>query len=114
MLTMFYCIQLFMYSVADCAHLQEDLNMLYQWSVTWLMDFNPLKCKFLQITNKKNPIAYCYYIGNFIIKQVAHSKYLGVTIDEKLTWNEHILAITSKAQQINAFYIETFISVSSY
>ena len=99
------------YSAADCAHLQEDLNLLYQWSATWLMDFNPLKCEFLQITNKKNPIAYCYYIGNSIIKQVAYSKYLGVTIDEKLTWNEHILAITSKARQINAFYIETFISV---
>ena len=39
------------YSAADCAHLQEDLNLLYQWSVTWLIDFNPLKCKFLGITN---------------------------------------------------------------
>ena len=96
------------YSVADCAHLQEDLNLLYQWSVTWLMDFNPLKCEFLRVTNKKNPTDYCYYIGNSIIKQVAHSKYLGVTIDEKLTWNEHILAITSKARQINAFLRQNF------
>ena len=72
------------------------------------MDFNPLKCGFLRITNKKNPTDYCYYIGNSIIKQVAHSKYLGVTINEKLTWNEHILAITSKAQQINAFLRRNF------
>jgi len=72
------------YSVADCAHLQ-DLNLLYQWSATWLMGFNPLKHEFLQITNKKNPTDYHYYIGNSIIKQVAHSKYLGVTINEKLT-----------------------------
>ena len=36
--------------VANCAHLQEDLNLLYQWFVTWLMDFNPLKYKFLRIT----------------------------------------------------------------
>ena len=35
------------YSVADCAHLQEDLNLLYPWSVTWLMDFNPLRYEFL-------------------------------------------------------------------
>ena len=31
-----------------------------------------------------------------------------MTINEKLTWNEHILAITSKAQQINAFLHQNF------
>ena len=85
------------------ACLQEDLNLLYQCSVIWLMDFNPAKCEFLLITNKNNPTHYHYYIGNSIIKQVTHTKYLGVTIDERLTWNEHILAITNKARQVNGF-----------
>ena len=92
---MFYCTHL---SIIFCSRLYSSTRRpKFEWSVTWLMDFNPLKCEFLQITNKKNPTDYCYYIGNSIIKQVAHSKYLGVTIDGKLTWNEHILAITSKA-----------------
>jgi len=90
-------------STADCICLQEDLKLLYQWCVVWLLDFNPIKYEFLRITNKKNPVVYQYDIGNCIIKQVSDSKYLGVTIDERLTWNEHILTIVNQARQVNAF-----------
>ena len=38
-----------------------------------------------------------------------HTKYLGVTIDERLTWNEHILAITNKARQVNGFLHWNFV-----
>ena len=38
MLTISYCIQTsIVHFVTDCAHLQEDLNLLYQWSVIWLI-----------------------------------------------------------------------------
>ena len=91
------------YFVVDCAYLQEDINLLYI----------PIVCHMvygLQSSQVRilNPTDYCYYIGNSIVKQVAHSKYLGVTINEKLTWNEHILAITSKTRQINAFLRQNF------
>ena len=47
-----WCFTVFSYLFCrDCAHLQKYLNLLYQWFFTWLMDFNPLKCKFLRITN---------------------------------------------------------------
>ena len=44
------------YSVADCASLQEDLNLLYQWYVTWLMNFNPLKCESYELQIKRTPL----------------------------------------------------------
>ena len=34
--------------------LQQDLIALEQWSLKWQMLFNPVKCKFLRITNKKD------------------------------------------------------------
>ena len=65
------------------------------------MNFNP---EFLWITSKQNPIVYQYYIGNSAIEHVSQSNYvLGVTIDESLTWNNHILMIVNKARQINNF-----------
>ena len=67
------------HSTADCICLQEDLNLLHQWSVLWLMDFNPVKCEFIQITNKKNPIVYQYYIGSSVI-----NRYLTVSTWESL------------------------------
>jgi len=35
--------------------LQEDLNILVQWSNIWLMSFNPTKCVHLKISNKQCP-----------------------------------------------------------
>jgi len=40
-------------SEADCQTLQEDLEVLVQWTHIWQMD---KKCEFLRVTNKKNPL----------------------------------------------------------
>ena len=37
------------------------------------------------------------------IKEVPHAKYLGVTIDQHLMWNEHIRQITAKANNVKSF-----------
>ena len=63
----------------------------------------PFKCKFLRITNKRNPILFQYSINDSAMQQISHAKYLGVIIDEKLSWNEHILKVTNKARQAFAF-----------
>ena len=55
------------------------------------------------MTNKRNPVTYQYSISDAVIQQVTHAKYLGVTIDEKLSFNEHILKVTNKERQVNAF-----------
>ena len=67
------------------------------------MSFNPTKCEFLHITNKKTPLIHSYYIATPLIKEVTSIKYLGVQIDNKLTWNDHIQYITHKAAQVNGF-----------
>ena len=90
--------------MSDFIALQQDLNALVQWSLSWQMTFNPQKCEFIRIMNKKNPIAYKYYIGSTLINEVSCSKYLGVTIDHKLSWNEHIRRVTI---QVNAFLYRT-------
>ena len=83
---LFSCIN----SKADYISLQQDLTALEQWSLKWQMLLNPAKCRFLRITNKKNRFIYNYYIGSSPIQEVTSLKYLGVRIDHKLTWNDHI------------------------
>ena len=51
----------------DCISLQKDLE---QWSHKWQMSFNPTKCEFLRITNKKTPLIHSYYIATSLIKEV--------------------------------------------
>ena len=38
-----------------------------------------------------------------MINKVSRNKYLGITINHELSWNEHIHKIVNKAVQINAF-----------
>jgi len=38
-----------------------------------------------------------YYIQGKEIKHTTSSKYLGVTIDEHLTWNDNVKTVISKA-----------------
>ena len=88
----------------DCISLQKDLTALEQWSHKWQMPFNPIKCEFLRITNKKTPLNHSYYIATSLIKEVTSIKYLGVRIDNKLsTWNDHIQYIIHKSAQVNGF-----------
>ena len=57
-------------SKEDCVKLQKDLDILNEWAVTWKMIFNPTKCEFLRVTNKKNIINFQYFIQNANIQEV--------------------------------------------
>ena len=81
----------------DCISLQKDLTALEQWSHKWQMSFNPTKCKFYVLHTRRPPLIHSYYIATSLIKEVTSIKYLGVRIDNKLTWNDHIQYIIHKA-----------------
>ena len=67
------------------------------------MSFNPSKTEFLWITNKHNFIPSSYYLQNTQIPLVDYIKYLGVIIDKKLNWLEHINMISVKADAVRGF-----------
>ena len=67
------------------------------------MEFNPDKCEIIRITNRKKKVVSCYSIHGKALKEVTCVKYLGVTIDRKLTWNDRIDNITKKANNTRVF-----------
>jgi len=80
---------------------QRSINVRYL--LTYL-----LKCKVLCITlNKKNVICADYTIQCQPLHLVSSAKYLGVTIDSKLTFNEHINNVTHKANSTRALLLVT-------
>ena len=54
------------------------------------MSFHPEKCQLLRVTKKKKQINSKYYIHGKELTQTKDAKYLGVIINEKLSWNPHI------------------------
>ena len=83
-------------SQQDALALQEDLNSLLDWEQQWGMEFHPQKCQVLRVSLKKNEIAANYNIREHTLERVNDAKYLGVILNEKLSWNSHIDNISKK------------------
>ena len=54
------------------------------------MEFNTDRCKILTVTNKKNIIKHQYKIKRSKLEIVKQEKYLGVIINNKLSWLPHV------------------------
>lgn len=80
----------------DTLRLQEDLNTLCKWEEQWQMHFNPSKCVVLRVPGNRTPIKAKYSIHDETLLEVNNYKYLGVTINNKLKWDDHINNITKK------------------
>ena len=76
--------------VVDCDNLQDDLNKLEIWQHEWQMQFNPSKCNVICISNKQRPPERTYFFCGSKLEQVDSVSYLGITVNSKLKWSEHI------------------------
>ena len=88
-------------SDVDCNNLQDDLFKLEQWQSQWQMEFNPQKCQIICIStnNKKDPPQRTYASCGVTLEQVESIPYLGVTLNNKLKWSQHISSISNKASK---------------
>ena len=55
------------------------------------MKFNTIKCEVISVTNKKTPTISTYTLNGTPLKQKNSIKYLGIHIDHKLTFRDHIV-----------------------
>ena len=71
------------------------------------MSFNPDKCEVLCITLKCKLIITLYSIHDHTLETVKAAKYLGLTIDYNLNFNNHVNNICKKANSTQAFMART-------
>lgn len=83
----------------DHVLLQENLQAIGDWCIRWDMELNTEKSVLLRITRKKMPSTFSYSINQRDIEEVDKCRYLGVTINNKLTWSTHISATCTSALQ---------------
>ena len=78
----------------DCVILQASLEHI----VNWGLKFNSKKFKAMSCTQKRTSITYDYTMHNLHIKWVTSFSDLGLTVDSKVTWSEHVSTITNNCK----------------
>ena len=78
--------------------LQEALNRLCIWADSWQLRLAIPKCLAHKITNKTYSLAaYSYQLYNNNLSWSANTRDLGVIIDDRLTFSDHIMSIVHKS-----------------
>ena len=76
-------------------HLQHG-NRSGEWTFT-------LKCNVLRVSRAKSPMTFSYRLKGTVLAEEATSKYLGVDLQNNLSWNQHVSRVTKKANRILRF-----------
>ena len=84
------------YNELNCYLSLAELDKLHVWLSVNKLSLNVDKTNFILFGNRKNIDNVCITMNNSIITRVRATKFLGVIIDEKLTWKDHISLVRSK------------------
>lgn len=90
--------------------LQQDLFNISVWCSEWLLPLNISKCVVLHI-GKNNP-RIPYYLDNKHLAVVDSHNDLGVTVNSRLTWSEHIVSACRKANNMLYLLRKSFVRLS--
>lgn len=77
--------------------LQEILNRIFYWSVEWQLPINILKCICLRLSLNSLPCLPNYNIGDVVLNNADTVRDLGVLVNNRLDYREHIDSIVTKA-----------------
>lgn len=87
---------LLLYSSRDCRiirdNMLDDLDILNQFFASNLLSLNVSKTKFVifHTRQRRVPELSPIMFGNQVVERVPHFKYLGLVLDETLSWEAHI------------------------
>ena len=87
----------------SAAHLNNDLRKISNWAFQWKMSFNPDPSKQAQeviFFRKHQKISHpSIYFNNNPIESVSSQKHLGMILDTKLNFQEHVKKILTKVNK---------------
>ena len=103
------CISLFaddtlIYQTVNCSaekqRFQNNIDAFEKWSNTWKMLFNVSKCSVMVFNQEKRCFSGWLYSSQYSVgKIVDETKYLGVILQSKIKFDEHIRSKTRRARQ---------------
>ncbi|PNF19791.1 hypothetical protein B7P43_G14658 [Cryptotermes secundus] len=84
----------------DCLFLQSDIERVQDWCSVNLMKPNLSKTNVISFSRKTTVLKYQYRLGNFFILRTDSIKDLGVLIDSKLHFHQHVDILFSQTMKL--------------
>jgi len=79
------------------SNITAAMQGINNWFLSNLLVVNYNKTHFLQFFTKKHKeIPLQILAGNSLLTNISITKFLGLTIDSRLSWKDHIMALTTK------------------
>ena len=76
---------------------------MVNWTKTWQMIFNPLKCYVLKITKKKKTVDFDYNINGQTLETVISNPYLGAELTNTMSWVKQVQKVVAKGNKALGF-----------
>ena len=83
-------------SNSDHNELQDAINKIYDWSITWQLRLASDKCQHCHISLSRISQPSDYFVSDFKLPIVSIARDLGVLIDSRLTFRDHIKSVVSR------------------
>ncbi|KAJ2944969.1 hypothetical protein O0L34_g1866 [Tuta absoluta] len=91
----------------DCQNLQSDIDAVTDWCVINNLHFNVAKCRVLSYTRSIAPIIFPYAIDSVPLERVESIRDLGIVMDSRLDFHDHITTICKDASKTLGFIMRT-------
>ena len=92
----------------DQDRLQIDLDNLHRWTTKSLLRFNSDKCACMTLTRRRTDDERQYFMNGKSLRHSQAERDLGVIIDQKLSFDEHIAAKIKKANSMASLIRRTY------
>lgn len=106
------------HSLRDCLKMQDDLDRFSYWTEQNDMHLNMNKCEFMRFSRKQESLENPpYMLKGLALIEVKQVEDLGVILDPKLNFNDHIDHLIAKANRLLGFITRSaskFKSIQAY
>lgn len=93
--------------LSDCDALQSDIDAVRDWSEVNRLPFNTSKCKIMTFTRKRCPINVEYNLADAPLERVSDIRDLGIMLDSRLDFHNHVTLICKSANKLLGFVLRT-------
>ncbi|KAL1446370.1 hypothetical protein WDU94_006570 [Cyamophila willieti] len=100
-------------NIDDCILLQSDLDRFHRWLFSNGLQLTLSKCAVMNFSRRREPITFQYHLDSQPLRPVDQVKDLGVIIDPKLSFSDHLTNLSMRCHRLLGYVFRTSKGLSS-